>query len=177
MMISRPYPEEYAPFYAGYIQRVPEGDDLFTLLASQPDELRQLLSQISDSDASTRPAPSEWSIKEVIGHICDTERIFAYRALRIGRGDVSPLHGFDQNNYVETGNFNRRSLSDLMEEFSLQRRANILCFQPFTEVEIARRGTASGSPVTVRALLYMMAGHVMHHLESLKTDYQVEAPR
>jgi uncharacterized damage-inducible protein DinB len=176
-MISRPQPDEYAPFYAGYIARVPDGIDIFTLLASQPDELRQLLGRVLDEGASIRPEPTEWSIKEVLGHMCDTERIFAYRALRIARGDTTPLSGFDQNEYVETGNFNARSLSDLIEEFSLHRRANLLCFGSFSETEIRRRGTASNSPVTVRALLFMMAGHVMHHLESLKTDYQVEIPR
>jgi uncharacterized damage-inducible protein DinB len=172
-MIARPQTDEYAPFYAGYIGRVPEGADIFAVLSSQPEELRTLLQVVSDNDASVRPAPEEWSIKEVIGHVCDTERIFSYRALRIARGDTTPIPGFDQNEYVRATDFNARSLNDLIEEFTLQRRANLLCFRQLTEDEAVRRGTASNNPVSVRALLYMMAGHVMHHIESLKTDYKV----
>jgi uncharacterized damage-inducible protein DinB len=172
-MISRPQPDEYAPFYGGYIQRVPEGSDIFPLLRNQPDELHVFLQNITDEQASVRPAPGEWSIKEVIGHICDAERIFAYRALRIARGDTQPLAGFEQDDYVAATNFNQRSLADLVEEFALQRRANVLCFSPLTEAEILRRGTASDKPVSARALLFIMAGHVMHHIESLKTDYHV----
>lgn len=172
-MISRPQAGEYGEFYAGYIQRVPEGSDLLALLSSQPDELRTLLGGISDAQANAHPAPGEWSIKEVIGHVCDTERVFAYRALRIARGDTTPLAGFDQDAYVRATNFNARELNDLLEEFALQRRANLLCFKALTEPELVRRGTASTLPASVRALLYMMAGHVMHHIESLKVDYKV----
>lgn len=109
----------------------------------------------------------------MIGHIADTERIFAYRALRIARGDTTPLPGFEQDAYVRATDFNARRLSDLLEEFACQRRGNVLCFQPLTEAEVARRGTASSASVSVRALLYIMAGHVLHHIESLRTDYRV----
>src|SRR5262249_55599691 len=132
-MIAHPQSDEYAEFYAGYVQRVPVDSDIFTLLSNQPDELHVLLQNVSDGQANARPAPSEWSIKEIIGHLCDCERIFAYRALRIARGDAQPLAGFDQNDYVAATNFNARSLADLIEEFSLQRRANLLCFKPLTE--------------------------------------------
>lgn len=172
-MITRPQADEYAPYYAGYIQRVPEGSDIFALLSHQPDELRTLLQDIPDAQANMRPAPGEWSVKEMIGHVCDTERIFAYRVLRIARGDTTPLSGFEQDEYVRATDFNARSLPDLIEEFAAQRRANVLCFKPLTEAETVRHGTASTFPVSVRALLYMMAGHVMHHIESLKTDYKV----
>jgi hypothetical protein len=172
-MIARPQADEYAPYYGAYIGRVPDAADLFALLARQPDELRALLAATSEETASLRPAPGEWSIKEVIGHINDTERIFAYRALRFARGDSAAVPGFDQNQYVEGTDFNRRALGDLVEEFSLQRRANLLAFRPLTEAEIDRRGTASGNPFSVRALLYAMAGHVMHHVESLRTTYKV----
>jgi uncharacterized damage-inducible protein DinB len=172
-MIPRPQSDEHAPYYAGYIQRVPEGSDIFALLSDQPDELRVLLQGISDVEANTHPAPGEWSVKEVVGHICDTERIFAYRALRIARGDTTPLPGFEQDDYVRATDFNARTVSDLVEEFTLQRRANLLCFRPLTAAEVERRGTASNNPVSARALLYIMAGHVMHHVESLKTDYKV----
>jgi hypothetical protein len=172
-MIARPQADEYAPFYAGYVQRIPEGSDLFALLSSQPDELRALLHAVSDSQANARPAPGEWSIKEVIGHLCDTERVFAYRAMRIARSDATPLPGFEQDDYVQATDFNRRSLPDLLDEFASQRRANVLCFQPLTDAEMARRGTASDATISVRALLHILAGHVMHHLESLKVAYKV----
>lgn len=172
-MIQRPGSDEYAAFYAGYIGRVPEGTDLMECLAGQADELHALLSSTSEQHASTRPAPEEWSIKEVIGHICDTERVFAYRALRIARSDQTPLAGFDQDEFVRGTNFNARSLADLLDEFAFQRKANILCFKALTDIETARTGIASNHPVSVRALLYMLAGHVIHHLVSLKTDYTV----
>jgi uncharacterized damage-inducible protein DinB len=173
-MIPRPQPDEYAPYYGQYIRRVPEGSDIFSVLSAQPNELRALLQPVSDEQANVRPAPGEWSVKEVVGHICDAERIFAYRALRVARADATPLPGFEQDDYVRATSFNARTLPDLIEEFALQRRSNVLCFQPLTDAELARRGTASNNPVSVRALLYMMAGHVMHHIESLTVDYKVQ---
>lgn len=172
-MIARPNNDEYAPFYAGYIARVPDGIDLLELLKSQPAELRNLLSAVDESHASMRPAPTEWSIKEVLGHIADTERVFAYRAMRIARNDTTPLPGFEQNDYVEATRFNARTVAGLLDEFEAQRRSNVILIAALTDAEIARRGTASGGPVSVRGLLYMMAGHVAHHVESLKTDYHV----
>ena len=174
-MTPHPQTDEYAPFYAGYVQRVPEGGDILALLSDQPDQLRVLLQGIPDADANSRPAPGEWSVKEVIGHICDSERIFAYRALRIARGDTTPLAGFNQNEYVEATDFNVRSLADLMEEFTLQRRANVVCFKSLTDTEMTRRGVASEHPISARALLFIMVGHVMHHIESLQVDYKVGA--
>ncbi|MEO8392666.1 MAG: DinB family protein [Chloroflexota bacterium] len=174
-MIPRPQADEHSPYYSRYIDLVPEGKDIYALMSAQPDDLRTLLQGVSEDQADARPAPGEWSIKEVIGHICDAERIFAYRALRVARADATPLPGFEQDGYVTATNFNARSLSDVVEEFSLQRRANVLCFKPLSEAELIRRGTASNNPVTVRAILYMMIGHVMHHVESLKTSYHVGA--
>lgn len=172
-MIAYPQTDEYSAYYGTYIQRVPPGSDIFALLSAQPDELRALLQNVSDTQANLRPAPGEWSIKEVVGHVCDTERIFAYRALRIARADTTPLPGFEQDDYVRATDFNARTLPDLLEEFEFQRRANILSFRPLTAAEVDRRGTASGYPFSVRALLYAMVGHVMHHIESLKVDYKV----
>jgi hypothetical protein len=174
-MIARPQTDEYAQFYAGYISHIPEGADIFALMKSQPDELRALLANISDEQANVKPAPGEWSIKEVVGHMCDTERILSYRAVRIGRGDATPLASFEQDDFVRGTNFNARTLPDLVEEFSLQRRANVLCFSAFTDEEIARWGTASEWPITVRALLHILVGHVIHHSKSLQTDYHVSA--
>lgn len=174
-MITRPQPDEYGAFYAGYIQRVPDGADLFALLKQQPDDLRALLQSVGDEQANAHPAPGEWSIKEVVGHIADTERIHAYRALRIARGDATPLPGFEQDDYVRATNLNARSLADLLDEFEAQRRANVLCFEPLSEAELNRRGTVSGNPASARAMLYIMAGHVLHHIESLETSYHVKA--
>ena len=174
-MIQPPQSDEYAEFYAGYVQRVPAGTDLTVLLSGQPEALRALLQNVTDEQASVRPAPAEWSVKEVIGHIADTERVFAYRLLRIARGDQTPLPGFDQNEFVNATDFNRRSLASLLDEFEFQRRSNMLLAASLTDEEIDRRGTASGNPVSARALLHILAGHVLHHIESLKTDYRVGA--
>ena len=175
MLIPRPQTDEYAPYYGRYTDRVPDGADLFALMSAQPDELRALLADVSDDEANIRPAPGEWSVKEVLGHICDGERILSYRALRVARGDTTPLAGFEQDDYVRATDFNARTLPDLIEEFAAHRHANVLCFKPLSEAEIMRRGTASDNPVSTRALLYMLVGHVMHHVESLKNDYHIRA--
>jgi hypothetical protein len=112
-------------------------------------------------------------MKEVIGHLCDQERVFAYRLLCISRGDRTPLPGYDQDAYVNGTDLNARSLAGLLDEFDYQRRANVLCFEALDDEELSRVGTANDSAVTPRALLYLMAGHVMHHVESLQTDYDV----
>jgi hypothetical protein len=169
-----PQPDEYYEYYGQYIKRVPQGSDILALMRQQPDDLQALLNRVTDEQARTRPAPEEWSINEVVGHITDTERIFAYRALCIARADATPLPGFDQDDYVRGTDFNSRTLPDLIEEFTLQRRANVLCFRPLNSAEAARRGTASGYPFSVRALLYCMVGHVMHHIESLKVAYKAQ---
>ena len=168
--VERPGENEYAPYYAGYIQRVPDGA-VFEMLARQPDTLRALLAALSSEQAEFRPGPAEWSIKEVVGHINDVERVFAYRALRISRGDQTPLPGFEQDDYVREGNFGERTLPDLLDEFEWLRRANLLAFNKLSHEISLRQGTASGFGVSVRALIYMMAGHVDHHVESLRRDY------
>jgi hypothetical protein len=173
MMIPRPATDEHGAYYSTYINRVPDGADVFALMRAQPDELRTLVVGVSDEQANVHPAPGEWSIKEVLGHICDAERVFAYRALWAARNDQQPLPGFEQDDYVRATNFNGRTVSDLVEEFNLQRQANVLCFKPLTEAELIRKSSASGNPITARAVIYMMIGHVMHHIESLKTSYHV----
>ncbi len=174
-MIARPQADEFVPFYAGYVQRIPENSDIIALMSSQPDALQGLLKRVTEAQANARPAPQEWSIKEVLGHICDAERVFAYRAMRIARADTTPLPGFEQNSYIRATDFNTRSLQDLIDEFTFQRRANILCFKALTADETARTGITSDNPVSVRAVLYIIVGHVMHHIESLKNDYKVGA--
>lgn len=168
--ITRPASDEYAPFYAGYIQAVPEGD-IFDILARQIDSLRGDLAGVSDRQASVGFAPGEWSIKEIVGHINDAERVFAYRVLRISRGDATPLPSFDQDVYVQESDFNARPLADLVQEFEWLRRANLIAFTPLSGAVGLRRGTASTAPVSVRALIYMLAGHVIHHMESIRANY------
>jgi uncharacterized damage-inducible protein DinB len=172
-MIAYPQPDEYGAYYGQYVRLVSPDEDVWALLKREPDDLRALLANVPDEQANQHPAPGEWSIKEVMGHLCDGERILSYRALRIARGDATPLPGFEQDDYVRGTNFNARTLPDLLEEFSFQRRANLLSFTPLTADELTRRGTASNNPFTARALIYILAGHVLHHVESLRTTYGV----
>jgi hypothetical protein len=174
-VIQAPKADEYNEYYARYIHSVPLDRDLFAQLADQPDDLRALLSRVSDVRASTAPKPGEWSIKEIIGHISDVERILSYRALCIARADTTALPGFEQNDYVRATDFNQASLDSLLEEFALLRKANVLCFKRLTDAELDRQGTASGLRFSVRALLFSLIGHVKHHIDSLKTDYNVGA--
>jgi uncharacterized damage-inducible protein DinB len=170
-VIPRPDPSEYSGFDPTYIDRVPHGSDVMAVLAHQPAALRGLASKLSDAQSATRRVPAQWSVKEVIGHLCDTERIFAYRVLRIARNDATPLAGFDQDAYVASTDFNSRSLADLLDEFEFQRRANNLCFGALTATELERAGVVNDHVATVRAILYAMAGHILHHFESLRVDY------
>lgn len=169
-MIPRPNADEYAPFYAGYVERVPDGD-VVQLLQQQRTQFADLLRNVSDEQAQERPAPGEWNIKEVIGHLIDAERVFSYRALRFSRKDSTPLSGFEQDDFVRESNFSDRSLSDLLEEFDHCRAANVLLFKSFPSEVLTWRGTASNNPVSVRALVYITAGHADGHYESLRTVY------
>lgn len=168
--IGRPGSDEYVPYYGTYIAKVPEGD-VHALLASQLAETLALIRSIPESRGAHRYAPDKWSIKEVIGHILDAERIFSYRALRIGRGDKTPLPGFEQNDYVPQGHFDSRTFGDLAEELAAVRQATIQLFAHLDGAALERRGTASGHPISVRALAYIIAGHERHHVGILKTQY------
>lgn len=168
--IARPQPDEYAPYYGAYISRVPEGD-LLELLAGQIGETVGLLRSIPEARGTYRYAPDKWSIKDVLGHVCDTERIMSYRALRIARGDQTPLPGFEQNDYVPMAHCDRRTLTDLGEELSAIRQATLHLFRHFDAEALIRRGTASGKPFTPRALGYVIAGHERHHVSILRDRY------
>ena len=169
--ISLPTTDEYAPFYADYIQRAQKRDDLYGTLADQIDELHSALAPLADIQARFKPGPAEWSIKEVIGHLNDVERVFSYRLLRISRNDATPLSGFEQEDYVREAGFDNYSLDDLLAEFEYLRRANIIAIQQLSAEAIDRRGTASGMTVSARALICMMIGHVDHHMASLHEKY------
>jgi uncharacterized damage-inducible protein DinB len=167
--ISVPSPDEYAGNFANYISRV--NGEVFAFMDATHAALHALLKDVSEAQAEARPAPGEWSIKEVIGHISDTERIFAYRALRFARNDATPLPGFDQDPYVPAGEFNMRSLRNVLAELDTVRAASLSLFQNMREDASMRRGTASTITISARALLFAIAGHEDHHLESLRTVY------
>ena len=162
--VSTPALDEYAEFYAGYIQRAQARGDVFAALPRQIDELRAALGNLSDEQALFRDAPGEWSIKEVMGHLNDGERVFSYRLLRISRNDPTPLPGFEQNDYVREAGFDTHPFQDILQEFEHLRRANILAIRNMTDEAILRLGTASGYAVSARALIHILVGHVDHHL-------------
>lgn len=170
MFISKPLPSTYASFFAGYISQVEEGDIVATLKNNQ-EQTKILLDSISEEKGSYAYAPDKWTIKEAIGHITDTERIFAYRFLCIYRGDTTPLPSFEQDDYVKNSNANKRSLSSLARELYAVREANLLMLEDLDESKLDFQGTMSGKSVTPRALLYMLAGHEAHHIKILKERY------
>lgn len=173
--LTVPTAEEYAPFYSDYVQRAAQREDVFAALSQQIDELHAALDSLSDPQACFKPGPEEWSIKEVIGHLNDVERVFSYRLLRISRNDATPLPGFEQENYVRAAGFDHYSLRDLIREFEYLRRANMIAIGHMADEAIDCRGTASGYPVSARALIYMLVGHVDHHMASLQEKYLPEA--
>ena len=171
MTLTPPESEEYASFYAGYIQRAQTRGDVFAALPGQIEEINAELGNLTDEQGLFRDAPNEWSIKEVMGHINDVERVFSYRLLRVSRNDPTPLPGFEQDDYVREAGFDNWVLNELIQEFEYLRRANILAIRNMSEESTLRLGTASGFPVSARALIYMMVGHVDHHLASLREKY------
>jgi uncharacterized damage-inducible protein DinB len=168
--IERPETTEYAPYYAGYVNSVPDGD-IVEILERQGRDLGALLADLPAARGDHRYAPGKWSVKEVVGHITDAERIFTCRALRISRGDATPLPTFDQDAYVQRGGFGRRSVADLAAEFSAVRAATIALLRAMTDEESRRAGTAGNNPVSARALAYIAAGHERHHAHILRERY------
>lgn len=168
--IPRPQPGEYAPYYESYISLI-QGDDILTTLDRQRRETMLLLSCRGERDGDFRYAPDKWSAKEVLGHICDTERVLAYRALRLSRADATPLEGFEQDDYVRNGPFARRPLEDQVEDFIAVRRATLSLLRNLDEAAWSRRGMANKNEITVRALAYIIAGHELHHRRILEEKY------
>lgn len=167
---SPPAADEYLPYYARYIDRVTDGD-LLSRLTAQLTDVPEFFRAVPADRGELRYAPGKWSIKETVGHLADVERVMAYRALRIARDDATPLAGFDENAYVPAANFDRRSMESLVEEWSDVRWATLALFRSLDAEAAARRGVANSSPVTVRALAYIIAGHTEHHLEIVQTKY------
>lgn len=167
---ARPAAGEYADFYASYVARVPDGDVRVHLAQQLPETLAYIKSR-GDAWAMSRYAPGKWSVKEVIGHLADAERVFSYRALRIARGDQTPLPGFDENAWVPMSSADSRSVSDLLAEFAAVRASTLALVTSFDHAAWARTGIASGKSISVRAIGYIAAGHERHHLAILKERY------
>lgn len=167
--IQRPKADEHAPYYGKYIAQVPEGD-LVSLLREQLMDTVSLLRGARDR-ADFAYAPGKWTLKESIGHLGDVERVMAYRALRVSRGDRTNLPGFDENAYVANASFSRRTLDDLLEELQVIRASTIHLARHLSPEELARRGTANGNEVTARALFYIIAGHERHHVQLFRDKY------
>jgi uncharacterized damage-inducible protein DinB len=170
LTIARPEPEEYAPYYERYISLVP-GSDILATLDAQRRQTVLLLCGREENDGDIRYAPGKWSVKEVLGHVCDAERVFAYRALRISRGDRTPIEGFEQDDYVRNSPFAQRPLGELIEDYIAVRRATLTLLRNLEEAAWTRRGTANEKEVSVRALAYTIAGHELHHRRILEEKY------
>lgn len=168
--IRRPADDEYAPYYAGYVHGVPDGD-ILVVLAEQLERTASLVAPLSEAEAGYRYRPEKWSIRQIIGHVSDTERVMAYRALCIARGERLALPGFDQDDYVAGGQFDARTLPSLIGELRAVRAATLALFDSLDGPQLARRGTANGVEVTVRALAYIIAGHERHHQTVLAERY------
>ncbi|MCW9708625.1 DinB family protein [Fodinibius salsisoli] len=170
---NHPDSTEYNDFYEGYIHLVTE-PNVIQLLIQQGQQVFTLIQQLNAKQAQHRYAENKWSVKEVIGHLIDTERVMAYRALCIARGEQASLPGYNQDEYVEHASFDQRSLQSLSSEYDAQRNANISLFNSFTEEQTKRTGTANNATLSVRALVHIIAGHEQHHLNVLRDQYDLE---
>jgi hypothetical protein len=166
----KPKPGDYNPYYNGYISLIGDGD-IIEVLEEQRKTSEKFLNTFTENQGNYSYADGKWTVKEVLGHVIDTERIMAYRALAFARNERQSLPGFEQDDYVAESNFNKRSLVDLINEFKTLRESNIILFKSFNEEILIRRGTASESEVTVLALIYIIAGHEKHHMKFLKERY------
>ena len=163
-------PNEYPSYYRRYISLVADGDILM-ILEDQKHEMDKFLDRFGEEAAAYRYSPDKWSIKEVIGHVIDVERIFTYRALRFARNDKTPLPEFDQEEYIKNGNFDSRTLIDLADEFRCVRESTITLFASFNLEIMQRQGTASGQNFAVRSIPYIIAGHELHHRQVIQSKY------
>lgn len=170
--IPRPGEDEYLAYYGRYIEKVP-GDDAFPVLERALDETHRAHAGLGEERGLHRYAPGKWSVKETFGHLADGERVFAYRALRFARADQTPLPGFDETLWVPAGRFDARPLAAIVDEFRAVRAATLALFGGLDADALARRGTANGAEVSVRALAWIIAGHERHHLALLRERYGI----
>jgi uncharacterized damage-inducible protein DinB len=168
-MIHRPRPDEYPPFAIGYVNLVP-GPNVLELLEESKDIVYNLFHKMNDEQAIHAYAEGKWNLKQSLGHMIDTERTFAYRALCFSRNNIE-LPGFDQDVYVNNSDFNNRTIQSLADEYKATRESNLFLYHSFSEDQLLRSGIASNYPVSVRGLIYMTAGHELHHLNIIKEKY------
>ena len=166
----RPVAAEYPPFYHGYVNGIGDGN-LITILATQIEEITRTLGSLPETRGDFAYAPEKWSLKEVVGHVSDAERIFSYRVLRIGRGDQTPLPGFDEKSYVPRSGARARTLASLVAELRAVRASTLALLQDLPPDAVTRQGTASGGAITVRALAWIIAGHAAHHFRIIRDRY------
>jgi len=168
--VARPAADEHSPYYTRYIQLV-EGDDVLPRLVSQIEDTSRLLSGLDEARASHRYAPEKWSVKQVVGHLSDAERVFSYRAMRMARADATPLPGFDEQEFVRHADFDSRPLEDLLLELRAVRSGSIALFAGLSDEALRRRGVANDQPFSVRAIAWSIAGHELHHRRILNERY------
>ncbi len=168
--MNRPKPGDYAQYYERYISEI-KGSNILKVLESQLSETIVFLKSVPEEKGSHKYAEGKWTVKEVIGHFTDTERIFAYRALCFARGEAKILPGFEQDDYVSSGKFNAKPLSDLINEFRLVRESNLVLFKSFDADSLAKAGYVDENRITVSAILFIIAGHTKHHLKIIKEKY------
>lgn len=168
--MNRPSPAEYAPYYQSYIDQVNE-TDIMQVLRSELDDLDVLLGNVPAEQETYAYADGKWTIRQIVGHLIDGERVFGYRALCIARGEKQNLPGFDENEYMTTAPYNAIELEDLLSELRLVRLSNIAMFRSLDDAAWERTGTANANDVTVRAIAFIMAGHLRHHMNVLRERY------
>ncbi len=169
--MTRPPVAEYRPAFAGYVGRIGEDEDIMVAMAAQLDQVLARLGPVPDARGDYRYAPGKWTLKEVIGHLSDTERVFAYRALRVARGDTIPLPAFDDQAWVPEMGAADRTLPDIVSEWGDARQSTLALFRHLPPRAWSRRGTVSDQPISVRALAYVIVGHARHHLEVVEARY------
>lgn len=174
--MSRPNPSEHVPYFSRYIDLVPDGD-LGALLRTQHDAAQHMLAALTPEQSRFRYAEGKWSVAETVGHLADTERIFAYRALRIARRDATPLPGYDENAYVAEGRFDQQPFEELLAHFAAVRAATLALYRSVDAETLLASGVANENPISVRALFYVIAGHERHHMDLLHTRYGIPLPR
>jgi hypothetical protein len=173
--IGRPTESEYAPFFAGYVSLVPEAD-ILVVLESQRDQIRSLARAVPSDKETFAYAPGKWTVRQVFGHVADAERVFGHRAFCISRGEEAVLPSFDENSYAARSPAAARPLGELAEEIALVRASNLVVLGRLDEPTWRRVGTLASGPASVRALAYIMAGHLRHHLRILGERYSVAPP-
>jgi uncharacterized damage-inducible protein DinB len=169
-VIARPAPDEYPPYYETYISKVPD-QNIIEVLRTQLHETARQLENLTEGGAAFRYAPGKWTVREVLGHITDAERIFSYRMLCIARGETTPLPGFDENSYAQVSNVETRPMKDVVLEFAHVRSATISLVESLDRAAAERRGNANGNPITARALAFIIAGHERHHMNVIRERY------